>query len=241
MNCEEVQELSPLWAGGELDGMTREAFATHLEGCAACAHLLEQQAALDLRLLNALKDDYPDPSRTERAVLRRIAAERRRRVFVFAGIAATAMAVLWIGIGARANRQPERLYADAARDHRVEIMEHQPRRWRSELPDVDAVAKRFGLTAAKTLEFAPEGYKLTGAKTCGLEGRPALHLVYSNGEREFSLYVRSQTGRPQKTAAAQIAGEYLTALGNATYSAVVVTTGGMAECRQIAERTAALL
>src|SRR5436305_10917316 len=101
-------------------------------------------------------------------------------------------------------QQPGKLFVDAARDHQAEVMEHRPRRWRSEPADVRILAERFGLAGDKAETLAPVGFRLLQAKTCGLEGRPALHLVYTDGSREISLYVRREEKGARRTNSAMI-------------------------------------
>ena len=50
MNCNDVQELSPLYRAGELDAERAAALAAHLDGCRDCARDVE----LDERLRKAV-------------------------------------------------------------------------------------------------------------------------------------------------------------------------------------------
>jgi anti-sigma factor RsiW len=239
VNCDQVQVLAPLWLTGELDGARRAAFAEHLAGCGGCTHFLEEQISLDARIQNELGKEDPNPERTQRVVLRKIAWQRRRPWVAAAGIAA----LFSIGFEWRKRDQPDRLFADAARDHQLEVVEHQPRRWRSESAAIALVTARFGLTADKASDLAPRGYRLLRAKICGLDGVPALHLVYGNNDsaREISVYVRRGATGSKKGGAAEIGEERLAYSANGRYSTVVVTTGNIGECRQVARRTAELL
>jgi anti-sigma factor RsiW len=241
VNCDQIQELAPLWLTGELEGARMSAVAEHLAGCGACTHLLAEQNSLDARIRTALLDEIPDTARTERLVRHRITWERQRRWLVVGGIAA----LLLIGFEWQKRENPDRLYADAARDHQLEVVEHQPRRWRSEPAAIEVVAARFGLTRAKAVDLAPEGYRLVRAKVCGLDGGPALHLVYGNGStdsaREISVYVRQGATGLRNSETAEIGPERLASARNGRYSTVVVTTGSLEECRKLARRTAELL
>jgi anti-sigma factor RsiW len=241
MNCSEVQEIAPLWLSGELEEVRSSQVRAHLEGCAGCARSIGEDASLDVRIRTALAEDGPASSRTERMVLRRITLERRWRWLVASGAAAVVLLGLIFGAPLVTKQQPEKLFLDAARDHRLEVMEHQPRRWRSEAVDVGVLAERFGLTGATAVALAPAGYRLVHAKTCGLEGRPALHLVYTDGAREISLYVRRETGGLRRVGSAEIGTERMASAQHGGYSAVAVTTGKLDECRQIAQRAVSVL
>jgi anti-sigma factor RsiW len=242
MNCSEIQDVATLWLSGELEEARSSQVRAHLEGCAGCARAMAEDASLDVRIRKALGEEEPATQQIEGMVLRRIASERRRRWLLAGGIAAAVLLSLVFGAPLFVKQQqPRKLFMDAARDHRLEVMEHQPRRWRSEPGEVAVVAERFGLTGATALAMAPAGYRLVHAKTCGLEGRPALHLVYTDGAREISLYVRRETDGLQRTGSTEIGGERMAWAERAGYSAVAVTTGEPDECRQIAQRAVSIL
>ncbi len=183
---------------------------------------------LDERIAEAFREDPADPRRVEQRVLRQISAKRQKRRAAVAALAAAVLIAVFIGVN-----RPPKLLVDAARDHRVEVMEHKPRRWTTDPAEFEP---KFGLTVAKASSLAPEGFWLLHARTCGLEGQKALHLVFTNGTREISVYVRKTT-QGQK-GSAHIGAEELAAARSAEYQTVAVTTGSAAECQQIARRAA---
>ena len=244
MNCDDIEAISPLWLSRELDAAQQLAVHSHLAGCPRCAAFLKEQAALDARIAHSLRDAAgerePGAANVERLVLKRIAAERlRRRVFTLAAAAALAGA-LFVGYRGRASEPPPRIFVDAARDHRLEVVEHQPRRWRTEMPDIERLAGRFGLSGERALSMAPKGYWLLHARTCGLEGQPALHLVFTDGTRDVSVYVRKAAG-PGQLRTAAVDGEQLASLYSAGYETVAVTPGNKDDCVQIVRRAASML
>ena len=186
---------------------------------------------IDARIAEAFRENEMSPDRVEQRVLRHISAQRRRR---WAAVTAIAAAVL-IAVFIAANRPPKVL-VDAARDHRLEVMEHKPRRWTTEPGEFES---KFGMTGDKARSLAPDGFRLLQARICGLDGQRALHLVFTNGSREISVYVRRTPN--ERDASAQIGAEQLAAASSAEYQTVAVTTGSAAECLQIARRTAQLL
>ena len=153
---------------------------------------------LDALLRDACEREPIDTSAVERSIRSRI----RRRVVRWQWIAA---ATLVIGILELWNQaRVPGVFEQAARDHREEVVQHSPRRWRTDNAAIDGIARRFGFSADQAAQLAPAGYHLEQAKICGLEGKPALHLVYAGadtlGAREFSVYIAKITPRQrQKT------------------------------------------
>ncbi len=234
MNCREIEELAPLYLSGEMEEDRKVLFHTHLAECRNCAQQLEQQAATDARLRKALCAGLPYAGEIEQTVWRRIARERSRRWMTMASAAVVLLAAV---LGYRMLR-PNGLYRDAALDHRQEVVEHQPRRWRTDPAEIEKLAARYQLTDLAAL--APQGYRLEHAKMCGLDGQPALHLVYTNGVKEFSMFVR-QGGGSAPVSAHTVGLEHLARFRTARHEAVVVTDGSSGECLQFARVAAAVL
>jgi hypothetical protein len=134
-----------------------------------------------------------------------------------------------------------RIYADAARDHQAEVVEHQPRRWRSERANVNALAERFGLPASAVAALGPAGSTLVHAKICRLNGVPVLHLVYEIGRGEISLYVRRNDDRAATNAPVLVGKEYVDAFHTPRFSVIVVAAGSRADCLLFARSSAAVL
>jgi hypothetical protein len=133
--------------------------------------------------------------------------------------------------------------ADAARDHRVEVVEHQRRTWLTDAAAIDALAVRQGLSAPAAEAIAPAGYRLERGKLCRLGGRVFLHLVYSNGAREFSLYLRDRApseafpGISRAIAAGlnfDLGAEHVAQVPSARFTALVVTDESQNATRDIA-------
>lgn len=204
MDCSDITELAPLYIAGELDSKRASEFDAHLKSCPACLRELETQSRLDARLREVLLAEEVDVSRVNRRVRELIAAESagglvpqlkpkpRRWVTAAMGIAASllllAAGYLLLPV------HVARVYADAARDHRTEVVEQQPRRWLTDPAKIDALAEQQGITDSVPWELA-SGYRLVGARICRLDGRLFLHAVYSDGTEEFSLFLRRRDGQ----------------------------------------------
>jgi anti-sigma factor RsiW len=229
MNCKDIADLAPLYLSGEMEQNPRDLFRTHLDECRNCAVQMEHQAAMDGRLRDVFSSALPDTAAIQQTIRGHIASERSRRWMMIAAAAVLCASVL----GYRTLR-PERLFSDAAQDHRMEVVEHQPRRWRTDPAEIGKLAARYGLSNVN----APAGYRLEHAKMCGLDGEPALHLVYTNGLREFSVFVLKRSGASKKNPhIVSVGAEHLAAFQ--TERLEVIATGGSGEeCLQFA-RTAA--
>ncbi len=227
MNCREIEEIAPLYLSGELEEDQRALFRVHLAQCRRCAAEIERQVALDARVVEAVSE-MPDASAVAQSVGRRIARERAWR---FAAVAAALVFAAFLGYRGLRPAPVSRLYADAALDHRLEVIEHQPRRWRTDPAEIDKLATRYELTNLAAL--APEGYRLEHAKMCGIDGKPALHLVYTNGSREFSVFVRARTGGDKVLREVSVGSDHLAGFGTDRLEAVVAG-GSSGECLEFA-------
>jgi anti-sigma factor RsiW len=222
MNCSEITEYAPLYLTEELDAARREAFSAHLRNCAACRRELEQNAGFDQRLRASVLAEPVDSAPVDRRVRESIHAEQRssrHRMFAVAGIAA----VLLLAI-ALFSMRARPLYAAAARDHRIEIVDRQPRKWLSDGSSIERLAGRAGLQASVVSAFTPAGYRLAQGKLCLLNGRVFLHLVYVNDAGNFSLFLR----RPDDAVTSAIetrtfTAEHVAGFKNSQLSALIVT------------------
>jgi anti-sigma factor RsiW len=242
MNCREIEDIAPLYLSGELSQNEQKMFEAHLSACRSCTAEIRQQVALDARIRGSFAADLPEGTALERTVRARVRRERVRR-FAIGAVAAAALLVGAV-LGYRALR-PERLYLDAALDHRVEVMEHQQRRWRTDPADIEKAAQRYELSDAAALagSLAPQGYRLEHAKVCGIDGKPALHLVYTDGNHEFSVYVRHAAGITKGNAirTVSVGAEHLAGFRGNHLEAVIATTGTSGECLQWAKFAQAVL
>jgi anti-sigma factor RsiW len=205
MNCSDINELAPLYVAGELADVRAAEFDAHLKTCSSCFRELETQARLDARLREVLLAEDLDVTRVNLRVRELIVGEslqaavakaQTRRggspwVTAAMGLAATFLLVVAGYLLVPGRVSP--VYADAADDHQTEVVNHAPRHWISDPGQIAALAGKQGIEVAVPVKLA-SGYRLERAKICSLDGLTYLHLVYSDGAQEFSLFLRARDG-----------------------------------------------
>jgi len=217
MTCKDVADLQPLYLSGELEREMNparySAFRVHLATCESCAREIERTAEIDRALRDGVQADQIESVPLEHRVRLGIAAGRRPRMMMWMAAAAAMAAVVVMGvIGSQVllMRPSSPLCNAAADDHRAEVVRGEHRAWRTTTPEIQVLAERPGVSVPLS---APPGYHLDRGRLCRLEGQVYLHLVYSNGAQEFSLFLRhrgaelppgaakdSANGRPLYTA-----------------------------------------
>lgn len=207
MTCDEIAGLAPLYITGELDARLSAEFDAHLKTCPACMRELERQARLDARLREVVLAEESNATRVDRRVRELIAAESegkplpqlqpgpRRWAVAVIGVAAVTLVLAAVGYRTLPGQQVVRVYADAARDHRIEIVQQQPRPWLTDPAQIAALAEQQGIAPSAVSALASGGYHLNRAKLCFLDHRIFLHLVFSDGVQEFSVYLRQRDAK----------------------------------------------
>ncbi len=241
MTCQEARDGAPLYLSAEMSGAEREQFAAHLAACPACAREMETQSQVDLRVAAAFGGELPDATRIEERVLREISRADSRRNWMTGGAIAAGLLAAAGAYGLLRQAPAPPWYTDAARDHRVEVMEGQPRRWRSDAAEIDKVSALSGLTYVQAASLAAPGYALERAKICALHGERMLHLVFSDGARRYSVYVGAHQGAKEPVRSARSGPEQVAGFDTGRLRAVVVTDGSAVECDQLARVVAARL
>ena len=206
MTCDEVTRLAPLYITGELDAQLAAELDAHLKACQACMRELERQSRLDAHLREVVLGEETNVARVDRRVRELIAAEAEgqslpqlparspRWAAAAVAVAASAIVLATVGYRTLAGKQVARVYADAAWDHGLEVVEHQPRPWLTDPAQIAALAEGQGIEPSAVTALASGGYHLNRAKLCFLDHRVFLHLVFSDGVREFSVYLHSRDG-----------------------------------------------
>lgn len=239
MNCEDIHKLAPLWHTGELDAAQRAELDVHVGSCRNCAAELREQAAEDVRLRETMAAEVVDTRAIEERTMRQIRKERLRRWLV-AGTAAAAVVVAALIVNshrAATAVPPPAIFADAARDHRTEVVEKRQRRWRTEPADLAALEASQGISPDDVRAIEATGYKLQRAKICRLGGTPYMHAVYTKGGREFSVYLRVRGAQAVAETESSTSGLQLASFARGALQAVIVTDAPQGECAKFA-RTA---
>jgi hypothetical protein len=249
MKCSDLSKSVPLYLAGELQSGLSAELTAHLRSCAACRCAFSEAAddvALDELVRASVFKDYVDHAAVDRRVRAGIHSEQRaprRLIAVAAGIAAVLAVTIaaWrITVSAHANP----VYAAAARDYRLELIQKQPRKWFTDRDAIARLAGRVGLPSATVTAFAPAGYRLAEGKLCFLDGRVFLHLVYASEHGDFSLFLR----RPDDGSigsgsihADHFAAEQVAGFQHAQLSALLVTDQSALAALQLATSAAAML
>jgi anti-sigma factor RsiW len=246
MNCAAVLNLAPLYLTGELEAERAAELAAHIKDCASCAWELGQQKAFDVMLREAVLAEDVDSSRVERNV-RLVVGERRgpvtspswaqalgrRWMFALAGLAAVLLVAVFL-------MRARPVYAAAAKDHRLEIVELQPRKWSTERTSIAALARRQGVPDSAIDGIAPAGYHLAQGKLCFLDGKIFLHLVYSNEAGQVSVFLRP-ADRVEAVHAESHGAEHVAGFQDRKLSALFVTEQSGDAAMQFARSAAAVI
>ncbi len=243
MNCANVLSLAPLYLTGELDAARRQLFCAHLKECPSCARELSRQAECDRLLRTGVLAEKIDSAAVECGVRRQIARESRRRLIAAAGIAAAVILIAMLGVRAY-SRQDMPVYAAAALDHRVEIVQGQPRKWLTDRASIDALAGKAGVSDSTVAAIAPAGYRLAQGRLCLLNGRVYLHLVYTNASANFSVFLRRPDRRLWRSETIHTAtrgAQHVAGFEDRQLSALIVTEQPGDMAMRLARSTAAII
>lgn len=244
MNCGDINELSPLWHSGELDADRQKDFDAHVSACTECASEMREQWSGDVRLREAIAAEPADTADLEQGVMRRIARERFRRWLAPGAAALAAAAAIVAIVLARAPKPAPinpAIFADAARDHTVEVINQSPRRWRTDATEVAALESAQGIAGSDVKALEATGYHLERAKVCRLGGTPYMHLVYSKDGREFSVYMKVRGDQPLPDAESTSGNLQLASFANGRVQAVIVSDAPKGECEKFARKAQAAL
>jgi anti-sigma factor RsiW len=219
MNCAAVLNLAPLYLTGELEPERAGEVAAHIRDCASCAWELGQQRALDALVRETVLAEMVDSSRVERKVRVVIGTPVRRsparKWFALAGLAAVLLLAVFL-------MRARPVYAAAAKDHRLEIVELQPRHWSTDRASIAALAQREGVPDSAIDGIAPAGYHLAQGKLCFLDGKIFLHLVYADDAGRVSVFLRP-ADRVEAVHAESDGAEHVAGFQDRTVSALFVT------------------
>lgn len=204
MTCLEFGEISELYASAELGGAEVASCEAHLDVCASCAREFKKMRQADAALRSAALRETVETSVLDARVREYIEkdlashaphAMLARRPWAVAALGLAAAAALYL-VGHPAMAPQQAVLAAAAQDHQHEVTEHALRHWVKDPRDIAAFAAENGITQQVLSAIVPAGYHLDRAKRCPLDGVSFVHLVYSNGQREFSVFLHANGATP---------------------------------------------
>jgi Putative zinc-finger len=242
MTCQEVRTLAPLYLSGEMEAADRASFTAHLNACPACAREMDWQIRLDSHLAGALAAEDPGSNRVEERFWTGLSAMRRRRRNLTGALVAASL-IAGVAFFSLLSRKPAvpSSFAEAARDHWSEVVQMQPRHWRSTPTDIEAVAAPHGLSYAQVAALGLPGYTLEHAKNCGIGGQRMLHLVFTNGRQEYSVYINPNQAAKASIRMVQFGTEQIAGFETGRFRAMVAMVGPQSECEGAARLTASRL
>ena len=255
MNCSELEFLIPLYLSSELEVTRLTDFEGHLQRCLLCAKKLENVRHYDDLLRTAFNEQSLNTEKLRKRVSSQIRKGTRRR-FLFGrpvySLPIAAALILMIAAGIYIilpGSLSQTVYAAAQTDHYREVVQHADRPW-LETPEEIRPFVRSELGDSNFLDrLAPAGYHLARALHCELLQQRYVHLVYENGSREISIFIRSGeaklTGSPIEIVAG--CGVYAAAVSKFEiegfqthqYTVLVVSDLSRAESLQIVRSVAA--
>jgi len=192
----------PLFLSGELDGQISAVFERHIETCANCRKEMNLQKNYDNFLREAFTEETLETSALRERVRQQIRAAEQPRTswwkipqmrFGFAAAALLIVLCAAIFYFIAKQNQPT-IYAGVARDYTEDVMEQMPKQgWHDgENEAVEYARQQFG-DENVAVALAPEGYRLVRTRVCNPAGKPFVHLIYDNGERQISFYVQKRS------------------------------------------------
>lgn len=205
MRCDEMNELASSYLSEGLEAARRREFDDHLAGCPACVSLLEQQLRADDLLRSSLTMSPVRAAVVQNHVRARLhAAPWWRHVFQARGLQVAVASVLIViatisFVRSRPAGGAAYLLETAAADHVEDVVQRVDKPgWVGDARKAERLAVQIVGDARPIGALAPAGYELVRARPCQLEGRAEawLHLIYAQGAREVSVFVRSSRLTP---------------------------------------------
>jgi len=197
MICSQSERVTEAYLSGEID---QAVWRKHLDVCPECSAKLKNESDFDHLIRQAVTSERLQTRQLEahvRAAMRESVTPFRRPILTswrYAIAASVALFFIVIATVGYAKGRIERtaVCIDAADDHQEEVVAKSPRKWRTESAEVQALAQRIVGDASVPTRIVPAGYHLVGARVCLLHGKRYMHLDYSDGSNEISLFVRHQ-------------------------------------------------
>jgi len=196
MNCSYSEQVTDAYLSGEIEGPE---WRTHLSQCPECAAKLSAESDFDLVIKHAINEERLQTRQLEAHVRNAIRSYSPWKspvmMLVRYSVAATIIfAVLLVATFgyAKGRMDVSATCGDAVDDHQEEVIGKAPRKWRVEDKEVQALAQKMVGDPKVAERVAPEGYHLVGARVCVLHGKRYMHLDYSDGTNQVSVFLHHQ-------------------------------------------------
>lgn len=190
---------------------------------------------IDAQLRSAIVAEPVDTAALDARIRHELNRASIRRGKWIAALSLAAMLAMVIGGFRLISNRNASICSDALRDHRIEVSDHAPRKWLSDPAAVLSLASSRGLPAAPVAAIAPAGFQFEHGRLCRLGGQVFLHLVYTDGAQEVSIYLRKRdaSGAPGVVNQGNVAVESARGI-----VAVVVTDGTHGDAAEMARHAA---
>lgn len=257
MNCPYNEQVTEAYLSGEIEGAQWQA---HLENCLDCTAKLRAESDFDLIIKHAVTEERLQTRQIESHVRKAIreSSPWRRPMFLMVryGIAAIVVfGTLFIATFgyARGRIDLSAICVDAVDDHREEIIDKSPRRWRSNPKELAALSQKMTGDPAIPERVVPPGYHLVGARICDLHGKRYMHLDFSDGSNEISLFLHRREKptsassrvlewfRPNGATAERVDGLTVGSIQKKNLTLVMVSASPISDVQKIVEETGSRL
>jgi anti-sigma factor RsiW len=193
MNCSDVKYLTSLHLSGELDSAFMAQFERHVNECPACQEQIKEQENLNKRIRAALLSESVDITSLRMRVLTEVKGKRtvsvintaRHPIRIALTLAAGLLIVLAVGAATRDNAR----YEQASLDNVDEVVRAGHREWRTQASSIGQLVSQCMKTPPQLEQLSIPGYQLLRGRECGISRSRYIHLVYSNGAEQISMYV----------------------------------------------------
>lgn len=252
MNCENVQDLLPLYLSGELGGEDLAAVQLHLQTCEGCSKAISADRELDDALRAAVLEKSPDVSGVLLRVHDRMATPRWKRMLHLPSVRAVVfvagvvlVAVLGLSMFRAHQAESTAALAAAANDHYSDLVLLRHPDWAYQPQDVAHFMKEQFAQPDLLSVITPRGASFEKVRLCSLGGTQYAHFVFSSGSTETSVFLLPNAKAKSRVASVHLpdAGHGLEVSGfsSADMTGMVVGNKGQVPTQEIANRLAGTL
>lgn len=226
MQCNEVRRWISPYLDSELDPHTSFEIAQHLEACAECRQMFEDERRLETSLASSLTPDSGTQAAWDRAI-RHVGAHPAWRLRRWQ--AAVAVAGLVVALAAGGWRgwivAQQDLVHSAIRNHQEYLANRIALDVQSGSPEIIEAffQEKLPFRVRCPRDFASQGVRLIGARLCHLKRVPVAYLLYHVDNRPVSVFLLDEEGLAQFHQAARTLGSPNAPEGVAVSQTSVVT------------------